>query len=74
VQIQAVALAALSQAEAGVSAASQRLSAAAAGSADSVTLSSAAVELLQARTAFEAAIEVTKTVDEIAESTLDVLA
>jgi len=36
-------------------------------------LSAAAVELLQARTAFEAAIEVTKTVDEIAKSTLDVL-
>lgn len=72
-QIQAADLTALSRAEAGVSVAAQRLSAAAVGSGDSVTLSVAAVELLQARTAFEAAIEVTKTVDEIAKSTLDVL-
>ena len=72
-QIQAAALTALSRAEAGVSVAAQRLSAVAAGSGDSVTLSAAAVELLQARTAFEAVIEVTKTVDEIAKSTLDVL-
>lgn len=71
-QIQAIAVEALSRAQAGFDRAAQRVSAAAA-TADTVSLSSAAVQLVQARTGVEAAVAAAKTADEIAESTLDVL-
>ena len=44
------------------------------GTADRVDLSSAAVKLLAARTAYQAAIEVAKSADEISEHAIDLLA
>lgn len=78
-QIQAVALAALQRANADFSRAAQAVSQAAAASAgaaggDLLSLSAAAVELLQSRTAFEAALAVAETADDIARESLDVLA
>ena len=73
-QIQAIALQALAQAETGVSRAAQRLSHAAASSGDVVTLSAAAAELLQSKTQLAAAVSVAKTADELTRRTLDVLA
>ena len=72
-QIQSIALAALAQADQDFSNAAARLSQAAVQTSDSVSLSVAAVELIQARTAFEVALELAKTSDEIIEHSLDVL-
>ena len=77
-QIQSIALAALAQADQDFEKAAARLSQAAAqlaptAASDSVSLSDAAVELIQSQAAFEVALELAKTSDEIVERTLDVL-
>ena len=73
-QLQGIALAALSRANADFSNAAQAVSQAAAQTTDSVSLSTAAVGLLQAKTSYETALVLAETVDEIAQQSIDVLA
>jgi hypothetical protein len=71
--VSSIALGGLNQAQASLESTAQRISAPA-GQGDSVSLSTDAVSLLQAKNDFAANINVLKVADEIAKSTIDLVA